>query len=71
MKKGEEGEEKNPSSQIPNVSPVNGQEREDWAVDFASLSVCCVVNSSPPSSDKVLSWLLVSKLLCTHISYLI
>lgn len=48
-----------------------GQEEEDWMEADCGLSVCCVVNSSPPSSDKVLSWLLVSKLLFTHISYLI
>lgn len=74
MKKGEEGGEKtfhvDPTfSSMVLPGGVRLVECRFWT--SFPLSVCCVLNSSPPSSCKILSWLLVSKLLFTHISYLI
>lgn len=74
MKKGEEGGEKTlhvDAHFSPVVLPGGVRLVECSLWTLFPLSVCCVLKSSPPSSCKVLSWLLVSKLLFTHISYLI
>lgn len=75
MKKGEEGGE-SPLSLNPRPQREQCCQRRQRLAGYLLwtlllFSVHPVVNSSPPSSYKVLSWLLVSKLLFTHISYLI
>lgn len=75
MKKGEEGGE-NPLSlnsrpQLEHSCPRRQRLVGGLLRTLFPLSLCHDVNSSPSSSYNVLSWLLVSKLLFTHISYLI